>query len=337
MGKSEEDDDLGIKPGAIITSGKREWLIIKLLGEGGFGAVYKVHDTKDKTLEFAMKVEKKLEKRKHSKLKMEVAILKEMNGRTEYGKHFTNIIDRGKKEKYFFIVMTLVGKSLDDLKRERTNRVFSMGTAIGASQQCLESVASMHKCGYIHRDLKPANYACGLGEQRRIVFLLDFGIARKIINEESELKTPRLQVGFKGTVRFASLSCHHNKEMGPKDDCESWFYLLIDLSSPGGLPWRKLSVIMQAKEECRTEKGQKKFLTDIPLVKNEFTKIMQYIDKNEYHDKVDYNFIYELLNFAAISSKVSLEDPYDWEVHTPSTDKESHRSTRKQKSSVSKF
>lgn len=71
---------------------------------GGFGAVYKVYDTSNKTAEYAMKVEKKLEKRKHSKLKMEVAILKDMNGKPEYCKHFTNIVDRGKKEKYFFIV-----------------------------------------------------------------------------------------------------------------------------------------------------------------------------------------------------------------------------------------
>lgn len=62
-----------------------------------------------------MKVEKKLEKRKHSKLKMEVAILKMVSEtRSPENSHFTAIIDRGKKEKYFFLVMTLVGKSLDE-------------------------------------------------------------------------------------------------------------------------------------------------------------------------------------------------------------------------------
>uniref|UniRef100_A0A7E4ZVZ7 Protein kinase domain-containing protein n=1 Tax=Panagrellus redivivus TaxID=6233 RepID=A0A7E4ZVZ7_PANRE len=337
MGASEQEDDIGIKPGAIITSGKYNWVVVKLLGEGGFGAVYKVHDSGDKSQEYAMKVEKKLEKRKHSKLKMEVAILKEMNGKPEYAKHFTNIVDRGKKEKYFFICMTLVGKSLDDLKRERPNRVFTMATAIGGSIQCLEAVAAMHKCGYIHRDLKPANYACGLGKERRIVFLLDFGIARRITNDDNELKTPRAQVGFKGTVRFASLACHHNKEMGPKDDCESWYYLLIDLSCPSGLPWRKLSDkndVMSSKEEIRSEKGLKRFLSDLPLVKTEFVKILQYVDRLEYSDRVDYNFIYELMALAAINARANLDDPYDWEEEGKNK-AESFRSRRCQRSLAS--
>ncbi|XGW14994.1 hypothetical protein V3C99_000906 [Haemonchus contortus] len=67
----EEEDDLGIKPGTVIDSSKANYVVIKLLGEGGFGAVFKVHDQKDPTKLFAMKVEKKLETRKHSKLKME--------------------------------------------------------------------------------------------------------------------------------------------------------------------------------------------------------------------------------------------------------------------------
>jgi hypothetical protein len=39
--------------------------------------------------------------------------------------HFTKIVDRGKKDNagYFFMVIELVGKSLDKLKKERPNRV----------------------------------------------------------------------------------------------------------------------------------------------------------------------------------------------------------------------
>uniref|UniRef100_A0AC34R7X5 Protein kinase domain-containing protein n=1 Tax=Panagrolaimus sp. JU765 TaxID=591449 RepID=A0AC34R7X5_9BILA len=314
------DDDIGIKPGGIVQSGKLNWVVDTLLGEGGFGAVYKVHEEKEREKEYAMKVEKKLEKRKHSKLKMEVAILKEMNSKPESAKHFTQIVDRGKKEKYFFIVMTLVGKSLDDLKRERPSKTFSLGTAIGSSIQCLEAVQSMHKYGYIHRDLKPANYACGLGKQIRVIFLLDFGIARRVLNDENELKTPRATVGFKGTVRFASLSCHHGKELGAQDDCESWFYLLIDLSSFQSLLWRKLAdknEVAKSKEELRTELGLKKFCLDLPMVKNEFIRVMCYIDRCQYYDKVDYNYIYDILKIAAENAGIKLSDPYDWESDAP--------------------
>uniref|UniRef100_A0A0K0CWQ6 Protein kinase domain-containing protein n=1 Tax=Angiostrongylus cantonensis TaxID=6313 RepID=A0A0K0CWQ6_ANGCA len=229
----EEDDDLGIKPGIVIDSSKANYVVINLLGEGGFGAVYKVHDQKNPKKEYAMKVEKKIEQRRHSKLKMEIAILKLVSGRRKQS-HFTTIVDRGKKETFFFLVMELVGKSLADLKALRPNKVFTVPTSMGAGIQCLEACEDLHKYGFIHRDLKPANYACGLGDKRRVVYILDFGIARKITNAKGELKTPRQTVRFKGTIRFASIACHKNVEMGPKDDCESWFYLILDITVPGG-------------------------------------------------------------------------------------------------------
>ena len=83
------------------------------------GAVFKVRDAQTGE-EYAMKIEKKLEKRKHSKLKMEVAILKMVSNERE-NSHFTAIFDRAKKEKYFFLVMALVGKSLEDLKRDQVD------------------------------------------------------------------------------------------------------------------------------------------------------------------------------------------------------------------------
>ena len=46
-------------------------------------------------------------------------------------------------------------------------------------------------------DVKPANYAVGLGEKVRTVYILDFGIARKITKEDNSIKTPRSNVAFK--------------------------------------------------------------------------------------------------------------------------------------------
>uniref|UniRef100_A0A915C2I5 Protein kinase domain-containing protein n=1 Tax=Parascaris univalens TaxID=6257 RepID=A0A915C2I5_PARUN len=169
MTTSEEDDDLGIKEGSIIESSHTKYAVIKMLGEGGFGAVYLVEDASNSSLKYALKVERKLETRRDSKLKMEIAILKLVSSERADKSHFTKIIDRGKKEKYFFLVMQLVGKSLADLKATRPHKVFTMATGIGASIQCLEAVEDLHKHGFIHRDLKPANYAIGLGEQVRVV------------------------------------------------------------------------------------------------------------------------------------------------------------------------
>ncbi|GMT21748.1 hypothetical protein PFISCL1PPCAC_13045, partial [Pristionchus fissidentatus] len=311
---SEEEDDVHFAPGFTIEGGHGSYVVEKLLGEGGFGAVYKVYEKDDKNKLYAMKVEKKKEERKDSKLKMEIAILKLVSGERK-DSHFTSIVDRGKKETYFFLVMQLVGKSLADLKNKRPEKVFSLPTGLGASCQCLEAVQDLHKHGFIHRDLKPANYACGLAEKKRVVYILDFGIARKYVNKDNVLKTPREKAKFKGTVKFASIACHRNIELSPKDDCESWYYLMLDVIQPAGLPWKRITQresVMQCKEDCkRGEKRAKLFeglKGDVEL-----GKIMDYIAGLQYYNKVDYTFIYDLLKAAAAAAGGSLDDPYDWE------------------------
>lgn len=38
----------------------------------------------------------------------------------------------------------------------------------------------MHNLGYVHRDLKPANIMMGLGRKENTVYLIDFGLTKKI-------------------------------------------------------------------------------------------------------------------------------------------------------------
>ncbi|CAJ0944850.1 unnamed protein product, partial [Mesorhabditis belari] len=301
--------EVGIKPGAILEGGKSTYIIDRLLGEGGFGAVFKIYDKNDSKLCYAMKIEKKIENKIHSKLKMEISILKMVanvrKGPSERN-HFTAIIDRGKKEYYYFLIMQLVGKSLQDLKKERPMNVFSLSTGLGVGMQCLEAVEDLHKHAFIHRDLKPANYACGLDKQMHTVYILDFGIARKYTNDKGELKTPRAKVRFKGTVRFASLACHRCIEMSVKDDVESWFYLLLDLIVKEGLPWKNIqdrNDVQKLKEEFR----EKRDLYGTLKCKNDYQDILTYIDRLEYTDHVDYQFIYKKIKLIAAQQSINID------------------------------
>uniref|UniRef100_A0A0K0CXL9 Protein kinase domain-containing protein n=1 Tax=Angiostrongylus cantonensis TaxID=6313 RepID=A0A0K0CXL9_ANGCA len=288
----------------VIKSSKGNYVVMKLLGEGGFGAVYKVFDQKNPLNEYAMKVEKKLKSRRHSKLKMEIAILKVVSQERKQS-HFTVIINRGKKAKFYFLVMELVGSSLASLKMSLPTRMFSLSTAMGASIQCLEACQDLHKYGFIHRDLKPANYACGLGNRRRIVYILDFGIARKILNSKGELKPPREFVRFKGTIRFASIACHRNAEMSPKDDCESWFYMLLDFLAPRGSTSNlreKGTSFLYLESDSYNYLGSTETASHFQELafngvkcKAELIEIMSYLDKLQYHDHVDYGHIYTIL------------------------------------------
>lgn len=46
------------------------------------------------------------------------------------------------------------------------------------------------------------------------------------------------QIIFKGTVRYAPLALHKRDELGPKDDAESWLYMVVEFLRQNGLPWR---------------------------------------------------------------------------------------------------
>lgn len=38
----------------------------------------------------------------------------------------------------------------------------------------------MHEIGYIHRDLKPANILIGLAKKANLIYLIDFGLSKKL-------------------------------------------------------------------------------------------------------------------------------------------------------------
>ncbi|PIO55765.1 hypothetical protein TELCIR_22847, partial [Teladorsagia circumcincta] len=129
--------------------------------------------------------------------------------------------------------MTLVGASLMLFMRNflqelrKANKIklnaFTMGCALSVGLQTLESIQELHNVGYLHRDLKPANFAICLDDVRKI-YLLDFGMCRRYIDNENAVRRPRWASGFRGTQRYAAISCHISREMARKDDLESWLY-----------------------------------------------------------------------------------------------------------------
>ncbi|CEF64741.1 Protein kinase domain and Serine/threonine-/dual specificity protein kinase, catalytic domain and Protein kinase-like domain-containing protein [Strongyloides ratti] len=312
----DEDDiakSLGLANNSVITSQSSNYKIIKLLGEGGFGAVFLVSSSSKENVKYALKVEKKTAKRKDPKLQMEVSILENLK-KSEKSEHFTEIVDKGKTSTYYFVVMELVGKSLADIK-DKLGKVFTLGCGIRTMMQCADAISAFHALGFIHRDLKPGNFCVGTLDKRRNIYLLDFGMARKFLNDKGEIKRPRRQVNFKGTLKFAPIRLHQGNEYSRKDDAESWFYMLEDLVNKRGLPWKKIgdmNLIRISKEDSRKPENLQRLIGDFPC-KAEFEKVLSYIDKLDYVHSVDFAYINSIMEEAAKVIQNTPEDPYDWE------------------------
>ncbi|CAL2040978.1 unnamed protein product [Caenorhabditis brenneri] len=288
-----------------------KWKIEKKLGEGGFGAVYRVYDSTGK---YAMKVESCAEE--IQVLKLEVSVLTELSKRGN--RHFCRIEDKGRfKNNFNYVVMTLVGKSLEDLKKGGTGGHMSMGCSIGIGIQALEALEDLHAIGYLHRDVKPGNYTIGRPELNEIrkVYILDFGMCRKYTGNDGTIRKPRQAAGFRGTVRYAPISCHMQKDLCRSDDLETWVYMQAELSY-GRLPWAHISDMNQVGKQKQTVRKTPEKLFPPPCPR-EFHEIYTYVSKMKYYDTPDYQMIYGKMRQSYASVGASEHAPYDWENGGP--------------------
>lgn len=159
-----------IQPGTIL--GNR-YKIIKILGEGGMGAVYKARDL-ELDREIALKVirpELTSNPEILQRFKQELILARQVTDR-----NIIRIFDLGEAQGIKFITMEYVeGQSLYDILRKQGK--VPVSEAVEIMRQMLTGLQAAHREGIVHRDLKPGNIM--RDAQGRIV-VMDFGLARSI-------------------------------------------------------------------------------------------------------------------------------------------------------------
>lgn len=66
----------------------------------------------------------------------------------------------------------------------------------------------MHKLGYLHRDVKPANIMIGNGKSSNIVYLIDFGLSKKLDECGDKGYSRSKPKKMAGTPIYASINAH---------------------------------------------------------------------------------------------------------------------------------
>lgn len=281
---------------------KDRWKVARKIGGGGFGEVYEVLDQLSQST-----VALKVESAQHPKqvLKMEVAVLKKLQGKD----HVCRFVGCGQNERFTYVVMELQGRNLADLRRTMSGATFSVSTTLRLGKQILEAIESIHSVGFLHRDIKPSNFAMGrLASTCRCCYMLDFGLARQFANSNQEVRPPRSVAGFRGTVRYASINAHKNKEMGRHDDLWSLFYMLVEFTV-GQLPWRKI----KDKEEVGKFKETYDHRLMLKHLPPEFSSFLDHILTLDYFTKPDYRLLMSVFENAMKRHNVLENDLYDWE------------------------
>jgi serine/threonine protein kinase len=104
---------------------------------------------------------------------------------------------------YNIMVMELLGKSLEDLFQD-CKKTFSLKTVCFLAQQMLDRMEFIHNKHIIYRDIKPDNFVMGLNNKSDIVYILDFGVAKKY--RSSTLQHIKFNINKKLTARYASIN-----------------------------------------------------------------------------------------------------------------------------------
>ncbi|XP_029608258.1 tau-tubulin kinase 1 isoform X1 [Salmo trutta] len=282
---------------------KDRWKVLKKIGGGGFGEIYEALDLLTRE-NVALKVESAQQPKQV--LKMEVAVLKKLQGKN----HVCKFIGCGRNEKFNYVVMQLQqGRNLADLRRSQPRGTFTMSTTLRLGKQILESIEAIHSVGFLHRDIKPSNFAMGrLPSTYRKCFMLDFGLARQYTNTTGEVRPPRTVAGFRGTVRYASVNAHKNKEMGRHDDLWSLFYMLVEFAV-GQLPWRKI----KDKEQVGQIKERYDHRMLLKHMPSEFYIFLDHVLGLDYFTKPDYQLLMSVFENSMKEHIITENEPFDWE------------------------
>ena len=174
---------------------KEKWRIDRVLGVGGFGAVYAAtHRTRKRV---AIKI-----------LHPEVSASAEMRARFLREAYAANSVehpgvvsvfdDDATEDGSAFLVMELCEGEGVDVRSARSGGRLPVPEVIFIADQVLDVLAVAHERGIVHRDVKPANLFVARGGQIKV---LDFGIARfREVEGVSATRTGH----FLGTPAFMS-------------------------------------------------------------------------------------------------------------------------------------
>ncbi len=206
--------------GAVL-GGRYE--IVKTLGQGGMGAVYKARDREVDRMVAVKVIRPELANQPQilSRFKQELILSRQVTH-----KNVVRIFDLGEAEGVKFITMEYVeGRDLASLLRDHAP--LSVEQKVKIVIQVCRALEAAHAEGVVHRDLKPQNI---MVESTGRVVVMDFGIAHSM--EELGMTSTGMLVG---TPAYVSPEQAKGEKIDPRSDIYTLgivFYELLTGKAP---------------------------------------------------------------------------------------------------------
>lgn len=229
----------------------KKYILLERLGSGAYGSIFKGQNVRTKEF-VAIKVESIRDDLKL--LKNESRIYQYLSGSLG----IPQVRWYGKDERHYYMVINLLGPSLQQMLTQRGR--FSLSLTLKIGIKLLTILKGVHDKGLVHRDIKPDNFLFGL-HQVNDLYLIDFGFCKA----RSDATDPKVVSSLIGSNNYASVHAHRRLELSRRDDMESFCYVLFSLYH-GELPWSFTSnenEIVTLKKQLVSDTSQPAILLDL--------------------------------------------------------------------------
>ena len=258
----------------------KKYKILNILGSGSFGSIYKGQNIR--TNEYvAIKVEK---------INDEIKLLKNESKIYQYLHGCSGIPSVkwfGKDNNNYYMVINLLGYSLQDLKNKL--RVFSLVLILKLGIKIISLLNTIHEKGLVHRDIKPDNFLFGQNKLSEL-YLIDFGFCKSYLDNDMHVPLKKTH-SIIGSFNYASIMSHKRFGLSRRDDLESLGYMLLYFMTDN-LPWNNETdenEIIRKKLEIMSNKRYPSILLDFIR----YSRALEYEEKPNYYLIID-NFKREI-------------------------------------------
>jgi eukaryotic-like serine/threonine-protein kinase len=294
--------ELEFQPGTLLLE---KFKVLRLLGEGGLGAVYEVEHVFTKHRR-AMKV---LHARHRSNTDVVERFLREASAAGRIGNsHIVETFDAGlfADGSPYLIMEFLRGESLADYLRYQGR--LSIAEMVNIIEQCCQGLAAAHSAHIIHRDLKPDNLFIEKRGDTQFVKILDFGVS-KFSSQIADIKTMTQDGNAIGTpVYMAPEQMRGTKDLDARADIYSMGLVAYECLA-GGVPFDAQS-FAELASQVLGGKGTplESYRPDLPAALLSVIKNATAIDANQRPASMN-EFRAQLLPFASVVTNFATPAP----------------------------